>query len=139
MTSATVPRPPLSYPLLSFIASTPSPLAPEHVDHAEDMRTGHFVQSLPAGEPLWLKDEGALAQDRDSTVFVRGRLASSAVHKLKTLAETVEYAAAVRAAWQAAGVEYVWRPLSGRQVARGDLLVSAPPAPDCFARSSADD
>ena len=92
--------------------------------HAEDVRTGHFLQSLPVGTPLWLKDEHFVAQDWDSGEIPRdGQLTTSVIHKLKTEPKFIEQAAAVRSAWEAAGVEYRWRPMSAEQLAAGELLV----------------
>jgi hypothetical protein len=93
------------------------------------VKTGHILQSLPVGTPLWLNDQHSAAQDWNSGVLPQdGQLTITIVHALKTEFKYIEQAAAVRVAWAAADVEYLWRPLTAEQLAAGGLLVCPSPA-----------
>lgn len=71
-----------------------------------------------------MKDEHFDAQDWDSGEIPRnGELTVSLVHKLKSESKYIEQAAVVRSSWDAAGVDYLWRPLTAEQLAAGHLLV----------------
>lgn len=116
----------LSYPLLSFIASTPSPLPQQSLNHLEDVQTGHLISHLPNGTSLWLKDESHDAQDWYSAVLRPRSVVNSVVHALKSVEEYVGSVDKVRNAWELKGWEFEWKSLGGEELERGFLLVRRP-------------